>query len=188
MVQQRKVSVVTTMGKTYSGMIDVPNEHLRTTDLLNSSNLFWKDPNEKCLEETILLSEAQLLLDGNAVYKKFNKVQIKIPEIIFFYDDYESIGSEIEKNRAHQLKEKTGEQSQIVNIITPLIANSFYDVSGTFYGHFKKKTNDKFIPLIDATIVEIHKTNGKWQKKGVPLPCKFLGISSNKIESLSLNR
>ena len=79
------------MGKTYSGMIDVPNEHLRTTDLLNSSNLFWKDPNEKCLDDAILLYDAQLLLDGSAVYKRFDKVQIKLPEIIFFYDDYEII-------------------------------------------------------------------------------------------------
>jgi hypothetical protein len=174
------------MGKNYTGMIDVPNEHLRTTDLLNSSNLFWKDPNEKCLDDAILLYEAQLILDGSAVYKKFDKVQIKLPEITFFYDAFESMGSEIEKSRAHVLKEKTGEQSQVVNIITPIIANSFYDVSGTFYGHFKKKTNDKFIPLIDATITEIHKTSGKWQKREVGLPFRFLGISSRRIESLSM--
>lgn len=186
-VAQRKIGVVTTMGKTYSGMIDVPNEHLRTTDLLNSANLFWKDPNEKCLEEAILLYEAKLLLDGSAVYKKFAKIQIKIPEIIFFYDDFQSIGSAIEKNRAQLIKEKTGEKSQIVDIITPIIANSFYDVTGTFYGHFKKKTNDRFIPLIDATVIEIHKTNEKWQKKAISLPYKFLGISSKHIESLCMN-
>jgi hypothetical protein len=174
------------MGRTYSGMIDIPNENLRTTDLLNSANLFWRDPNEKCLNDAILLYDVKLLLDESAIYKKFDKVQIRIPEIIFFFDEFETLGNSIEKDRAHSIKEKTGEKSQVVNIITPIIANSFYDISGTFYGHFKKKTNDKFIPLINATVAEIHKTSGKWQKKGVTLPCKFLGISSGQIESLSI--
>lgn len=185
-VPQRRIGIVTSFGKTYSGLIDIPNENLRTTDLLNSANLFWKDPNERCLEDAILLRDAKLLLDETAVYKRFNKLQIKLAEIIFFYDDFKELGNELEQTRARQMRERTNERSQMVNIITPIIANSFYDITGTFFGQFKKKTQDKFVPLSNVTISEIHKKNDKWQKKNLNLPFDFAGISPKHIESLSM--
>ena len=44
---QRKVAIVTFLGKKYSGYVDVPNANFRTTDLLNSANIYWKNPNER---------------------------------------------------------------------------------------------------------------------------------------------
>jgi hypothetical protein len=184
-VEQRKIGVVTSLGKSYSGLIDIPNANLRTTDLLNSANLFWRNPNEKCMENAILLYNVNLSLGEKAIYKKFNKVQIKISEIIFFYDDYENLGSEVEKSRVDTLNIKTGEKKQVVNIITPIIANSFYDIEGTFFGQFKKKTHDKFIPLNEVTISEICNKQDKWVKKRVSLPYSFAGINSGFIESIS---
>jgi hypothetical protein len=184
-VEQRKIGVVTSLGKNYSGLIDIPNANLRTTDLLNAANLFWRDPNEKCMENAILLYDVKLSLGENAVYKKFNKLQIKISEVIFFYDDYENLGSDVEKSRLKTLNIKTGEEKQIVNIITPVISNSFYDIEGAFFGQFKKKTHDKFIPLNEVTITEICKKEDKWVKKKVSLPYSFACINSEYIESIS---
>jgi hypothetical protein len=62
-ITQRKVAIVTSLGKKYSGLIDIPNAALRTTDLLNSSNLFWKNPNEKCYDNAILMYDAKLFID-----------------------------------------------------------------------------------------------------------------------------
>ena len=53
MAEQRKVVVVTSLGKIYRGMVDVPNESYRTTDLFNSPSIFWKNPAEKCFDNAI---------------------------------------------------------------------------------------------------------------------------------------
>ena len=47
MEAQRREIIVFTPGKQYSGEVDIPSPDFRTTDLLNSANLYWKDPAEK---------------------------------------------------------------------------------------------------------------------------------------------
>ena len=183
--KQRKLAIVTSLGKKYSGMVDVPNETFRTTDLLNSSNIFWKSPNLKCYDNAIFMSDVRLFLDDTAVYKKFDSIQIKISEIIYFYDDIKEIGDEMEKKRASTMVRQTNVDVQTVNIITKQVANSFYDVNGIFFGLFKKKSNDNFIPLTQVNIVEIYKKQDKWVQKKVKLPHNFICVSNNHIESVT---
>ena len=76
--KQRKVAVITSLGKKYSGTVDVPNENFRTTDLFNSSNIFWRNPNLKCYDNAIFMSDVQLFLNDATVYKKFDSIQIKL--------------------------------------------------------------------------------------------------------------
>ena len=102
--KQRKLAIVTSLGKKYSGMVDVPGETFRTTDLLNSANIFWKSPNLKCYDNAIFMSDVRLFLDDKAMYKKFDFIQIKLSDIIYFYDDIEVIGDEMEKKRASIMK------------------------------------------------------------------------------------
>lgn len=83
------------------------------------------------------------------------------------------------------MRNKAQEKMKPVTIITPLIANSFYDIKGKFYGLFKKKSQDKFIPLFDASVTEIKKVDNKWSQKRVHLAHTFLGISTQYIEALS---
>ena len=97
---QRKLAIMTSMGKKYSGMVDVPTDSFRTTDLLNSSNIFWRNPNEKCYEDAIMMYDAHLFIDETTVYKKYEKIQIKLSEIFYFYDEIEMLGDETEKKRA----------------------------------------------------------------------------------------
>lgn len=184
-IQRRELVIMTSCGKKYMGSIDIPTTSMRTTDLLNSSAIFWRNPNDKCFDSAILMYDAKLVLDENAVYKRFPKIQIRTSEIIFFYDDLIEAGDVAEKTRAVSMREKSREEMKTVNIITPVIANSFYDISGKFYGLFKKKSHDKFIPLIDASILEIQKNQDKWAKKNIKLAHGFLGISSRYIEALT---
>ena len=95
--KQRKLVFVTSLGKKYLGIVDVPNENFRTTDLLNSSNIFWKNPNLKCYDNVIFMSDVHLFLDDTVVYRKYDSIQIKLSEIIYFYDGIEGIGNEMEK-------------------------------------------------------------------------------------------
>jgi hypothetical protein len=183
--KQRKLAIVTSLGKKYSGMVDVPSENFRTTDLLNSSNIFWKSPNLKCYDSAIFMSDVRLFLDGTAIYKKFDFIQIKISDIIYFYDDIEGIGDEMEKKRASTMVRQTNEDAQTVNIITKQVANSFYDITGRFFGLFKKKSKDNFVPLTQANIVEICRRQDKWVQKKVKLPHNFICVSNNHIESVT---
>jgi hypothetical protein len=184
-IKQRKLVIVTSLGKKYKGMVDVPNETFRTTDLLNSANIFWKSPNLKCYDNAIFMSDVRLFLDDTAVYKKFDSIQIKLSHIIYFYDDIKEIGDEMEKKRASTMARQTNEEVQTVNIITKQVANSFYDINGIFFGLFKKKSNDNFIPLTQTNIVEIYKKQDKWVQNKVKLPHNFICVNNNHVESVT---
>jgi hypothetical protein len=184
-IKQRKLAIVTSLGKKYKGMVDVPNETFRTTDLLNSANIFWKSPNLKCYDNAIFMSDVRLFLDDTAVYKKFDSIQIKLSHIIYFYDDIKEIGDEMEKKRASTMARQTNEEVQTVNIITKQVANSFYDINGIFFGLFKKKSNDNFIPLTQTNIVEIYKKQDKWVQNKVKLPHNFICVNNNHVESVT---
>ncbi|MBC2714215.1 MAG: hypothetical protein HF978_02800 [Desulfobacteraceae bacterium] len=184
---QRSLTIVTSLGKRYTGTIDVPNATIRTTDLLNSSNIFWKNPNEKCYDNAILMYDVKLYVDDSAVYKKFEKIQIKISEIFYFYDGFQNIGDEMEKKRADTMIKGIRENAQMVNIITRVVSNSFYDINGLFFGLFKKKSKDKFFPLTQVKMVEILKKQDQWVKKEIKLPHSFIGVSNQHIESVTID-
>jgi hypothetical protein len=185
-VAQRKVAIIASLGKKYSGMVDIPNPNFRTTDLLNSASTFWRNPNEKCYDNAILMHNVILYADDSAAYRKFEKLQIKLSDIIYFYDDIENVGDELEKKRASRMVGQAREKAQLVNIITKEIAYSFYHITGTFYGLFRKKSKDKFIALTQARIAEILKKQDKWVKRSIPLPRGFIGISNDYIEAITI--
>ena len=184
MAEERKIVMVTSMGKKFRGVVDIPNTSLRTTDLLNSGSIYWRDPGEKCFENAVLIHNVQLILDETSVYSTYDKLQVKLSEVIYFYDDLETIGDEKEKMRASTMVRKTKEEAQRVTIVTTEVSNSFYTVSGMFFGLFKKKSIDKFIPLTDVAITEIYKKEGKWFQRQIELPHKFICISTRHIEAM----
>lgn len=186
MAEQRRVVVVTSLGKMFKGLVDIPNATFRTTDLFNSSNVYWRDPGEKCFENAILFRDAQLLIGGSSICVTFDKVQVKLSEIIYFYDDQQAITDDKEKMRATTMIQKTREQLQSVDIITTEVANSFYHLTGSFFGLFKKKSNDKFIPLTKVKMTEIYNKEGKWFQRQVELPYKFIGVSTGHIEAMKI--
>ena len=184
-VIQRKLAIMTSMGKKYSGMVDVPSESFRTTDLLNSSNVFWRNQNEKCYDNAILMYDARLFIDETTIYKKYEKIQIKLSEIFYFYDEMEMIGDDMEKKRASTMAQSIQEQAQRAHIITKMVANSFYDISGMFFGLFRKKSKDNFVPLTEVTMGEIFKKDDKWTKKEFKFPHGFIGVSNKHIEAIT---
>ena len=178
---ERKVTIVTSMGKKYVGMIDVPNEEFRTTDLFNSVNVYWKNPGMKCYNDAIFMHDVSILLDEKAVFKKFDTIQVKLSEIIFFHDEIKKIQNEMEKKRADTVIRKAKESGQRITVITNLVANSFYIISGFFFGMFLKKSNDRFVPLTRTSITEVYKSQGKWFQKKIILPHDFICVSNNHI-------
>lgn len=187
MTDERKVVLVTSLGKKFIGMVDIPNSSLRTTDLLNSGSVYWKDPSDKCFEHAILMHDVQMHIDGSSVCVRFDKIQVKLSEIILFYDYEETLADEKEKMRAATMVQKTQEKIQVVNIITTEVADSFYNMTGAFYGLFKKKSNDRFIPLTQVKLIEVYRKDGKWYQKEIELPHKFIGVSTKHIEALRIS-
>jgi len=182
---QRKLVIVTSLGKKYSGLVDVPSETFRTTDLLNSSNIFWKNPNHKCYDNAIFMSNVRLFLDDTGVYKRFDSIQVKLSEIIYFYDELESVGDKTEQKRATTMVKQSYEAAQTINIITRQVGNFFYDITGSFFGLFKKKSKDNFIPLTNANILGIYHEQDKWIQKKIKLPHDFICVSNTHLESLT---
>ena len=186
MADQRQIVLVTSLGKKYQGKIDIPNDSLRTTDLLNSGSLYWKNQAEKCFENAILLHDVKLSIDRSSISVQFDKIQVKLSEVIYFHDDLPTIFDGQEKIRAAAMVQKSGEQVQVINIITRQVANSFYNLTGSFYGLFKKKSNDKFIPLTKVKLIEIYEKSGKWYQKEIEIPHHFIGIGSAHIEAVRI--
>ncbi len=185
MVPARRRITVFTPGKIYSGEIDVPNPLLRTTDLLNSTTLYWKDPASKNFSDGLLMHDVVLSIDGIDKYQTFESIQIRQPNIIFFHDDFATLGNSEEKERAAKLIEKTHEEKKTIHLITKVRVNSFFDIQGTFFGLFKNKSSQKYIPLSDVILHEIIRKEGKWVKRRVTLVNNFIGVNSNYIEASS---
>jgi hypothetical protein len=186
MEPDRRLITVFTPGKIYTGEIDVPNEHLRTTDLLNSTSLYWKDPSRKSFNDALLMYNVILAIDGIDKYQTFDSIQIRQPDIIFYHDGFAQLGSSREKERAVKLTEKAHEEKKSIHLITKARLNSFFEIRGTFHGLFKSKSNQKYIPINEVTLHEVVRRPEKWVKRKVPLGSTFIGVNSSYIESCSL--
>ena len=182
----RKITVFTP-GKQYSGEVAVPNSSLRTTDLLNSPNLYWKDPSEKTFNDALLMYNVTISIDGIQEFQKFDRIQIRQPNIIFYHDDFIALGSDDEKKRADMLKERSHEEAKLIHLITKVRVNSFFEIRGTFYGLFKSKSIQKYIPLSDVIVYEIIRHQDKWVKRKIDLSNNFIGVNTSYIEAAAFD-
>ena len=68
-----------------------------------------------------------------------------------------------------------------------MFSGSFYDINGQFQGHFARKAKARFVALTNAKGVEIYKREGKWTKRKIVIPERFIGISTRHIEAAVVN-
>lgn len=183
---QRPV-ILYTPNKTYAGTIDLKNDDIRTIDQLNSSTIYWKNPAEKSFNDAILLYDVTVSVHGADKFTSFKKLQLRLSDIIFFTDLLQSTGDSSEKLRAQTLSAKAKDERAQAKIITEMRGDSFYFIFGTFHGLFKNKTKQRFFPLTEVKAYEILRTGGKWERIEIDLGNRFIGLSSNHIESCSLS-
>lgn len=185
-ISQKKI-IIYTPDKTYSGYMDIGNKSLRTIDIFNSSNIFWKNPAERSFDDALLLYNATILLEGNTKLGDYAKLQIKLQDIIFFYDSLENVGDSTEKKRAAHLKAKTKESTALAHIITRTQGHGFFYITGMFYGLFKSKSKSRYIPLTQANVVHVTRGSERWQKKVIKIEGGFVGISTRHIEACTFS-
>ncbi len=180
---ERILTVITTLGRKYTGKIHVPNPNLRTTDLLNSATTYWKEQSGKVFDDAILLSDARLLFGQHSVFQDFTEVQIRLSKVLLFYDNFKSMGSETERRRMDTLSERAGDKETSVYALTQAMGNSFFEISGVLSGLSKQKSKSRFIPIHQAAANEILHRNGQWLRKKITLPHGFVGVNAECIES-----
>lgn len=183
----RQVSFYTP-NKVYSGYMDVKSESIRTIDLLNSSNLYWKDPGEKSFTDSIMLSQASITIEGDKVIGNFPRLQLRLSDIIFFTDLLKTTGNELEKRRATTLSQKSQEKTSTVRILTRMRGDSFYLITGLFFGLFKSKSQHRYLPVTKANVNEIIRSGDKWSNKPLIIDNDFLGLAINQIEACSFTQ
>ena len=183
---QREVNLYTP-NKKYSGKIDLKNDDIRTIDQLNSSTIYWKNPAEKSFDDAILLNDVEVSLHGSGKLASFDKLQVRLSEIIFFSDNLKKTGTDAEKLRAKTLSTKAKDELAKAKILTVMRGDSFFFISGTFHGLFKNKTKQRYFPLTDVKVYEIIRTSEKWERSEVVVGNEFIGISSAHIESCTLS-
>ncbi len=183
---QRKITLFTP-DKIYSGLIDVADKSLRTIDIFNSANVYWKNPAEKGFDDALLLHQATVVLEGNTRLGDFGKLQLKLSDIILFYDTLQQSGNEREKLRAATLKKKLNEETEFVHIITHTRGDAFFYITGVFYGLFKSKSKHRYIPITETTVTEVVRHADGWKKKKVALESTFVGVSTEHIEACTFS-
>jgi len=74
------------------------------------------------------------------------------------------------------------------NMITPMYGSQFYEISGAFYGRFKRAMVKNFLSLTNATIDHFFKKpeTDKWNKKPIALPYDFVALNMSFVDSYSL--
>lgn len=183
---QREV-ILFTPNKKYTGKIDLKNDGIRTIDQLNSSTIYWKNPAEKSFDDAVLLHDVDISVPGADKLTSFNKLQIRLSDIIFFTDRLKTSGDSAEKLRAQTLSAKAKDERAKAKIITEMRGDSFFFIFGTFHGLFKNKTKQRYFPLTEVKIYEVLRTGSKWEKIEVDIGNTFIGLSSDHIESCTLS-
>ncbi len=183
---QREVTLYTP-GKMYTGHMDMANDSVRTTDFFNSSNIYWKNPAERSFEDAVLLHNARVVLDGDVKLSDFNKVQVRLSEVVFFFDGLARSGDKTEQLRAATLLAKTKEETSRIHLMTRSHGSSFFYISGNFYGLFKSKTSLRFIAITEATVTHFSQLGEKWQKRPITIDHAFVGASVRHIESCTFS-
>jgi hypothetical protein len=73
-------------------------------------------------------------------------------------------------------------------MITPMYGSQFYEISGAFYGRFKRAMVKNFLSLTNATVDHFFKKSetDKWSKKPIALPHGFVALNMSFVDSYSL--
>jgi hypothetical protein len=186
--EKRKINV-TKQGKKYLGMISIPSDMYRTTDYFNRPSMMRHRDNQGTLDSFIQLYDADILIGDNIVLKRQDVVNVRVIDIVFYWDEIDNLGMPAEQKRAKAMMEQMGRaELNRVTVTTPMHGSQFYEISGTFYGKFKRAMVKNFLALTNAAVEHFFKSpeSGKWSKRSVSLPHDFVALNMNFVDSYSL--
>jgi hypothetical protein len=186
--KKRKINIIK-QGKKYFGELPIPSDNFRTSDYFNRPSILRHQADKGTLEGYSQLYDAEVTIDDNFALKKKNIVNIRIIDIIFFWDELENVGIPAKQKKAKAMMENAGRSEfNRINLITSMYGDQFYEISGDFFGYFRRVMATNFLSLTNATIDHFFKTieTGKWNKKPIALPYGFVAFNINFVDSYSL--
>ncbi|MBW1646049.1 MAG: hypothetical protein JRJ56_06960 [Deltaproteobacteria bacterium] len=183
---QRKITIHKP-GKQYTGHIAVPAEAYRTSDYFNRPALMKHPHGQSTADNYIHLQDVRITVDSRLTMT-LETINIRVEDIIFFWDELKNAGTVADQLRAEKLRYKAGQQEMNrISIVTPILNGRFYTVAGTFSGLFRKAIQANFLALFEATITVFQPQNGgEWSKSPLPTPNRFVGFNLNYMESFFL--
>jgi hypothetical protein len=186
--EKRKINIIK-QGKKYLGELPIPSDKYRTTDFFNRPSILRHRADQGTLDSYIQLYDAEVTIDDNFALKRQNVINIRIIDIIFYWDELENVGTPAKQKKAKAMMDNAGQpELNRINVITPMYGDQFYEISGNFFGYFKRAMAKNFLSLTNATIDHFSKTaeTGKWNKKPIALPYGFVALNMNFVDSYSL--
>ena len=186
--EKRKICIIK-QGKKYLGGISIPSDMYRTTDYFNRPGMMRHRDNQGTLDSYIQLYDVEVIVDSNIVLKRQDVINIRVTDIIFYWDEIDNLGTPVEQKRAKAMMENIGQpELNRANMITPMYGSQFYEISGAFYGRFKRAMVKNFLSLTNATVDHFFKKSEteKWSKKPIALPHGFVALNMSFVDSYSL--
>ncbi len=186
--EKRKICIIK-QGKKYLGGISIPSDMYRTTDYFNRPGMTRQLDNQGTLDSYIQLYDVKVIIDDKIVLTKQDVINTRVTDIIFYWDEIDNLGTPVEQKRAKAMMENIGRpELNRVNVITPIYGSQFYEISGAYYGRFKRAVVKNFLSLTNATIDHFVKNPeaNKWSKKPITLPYDFVALNMNFVDSYSL--
>jgi hypothetical protein len=145
--------------------------------------------NQGTLDSFIQLYDVEMIIDDKIVLKRQDVANVRVIDIMFYWDEIDNLGTPVEQKRAKTMMKSMG-RSELnrVTVVTPMYGNQFYEVSGVFYGRFKRAMVNNFLSLTNATVDHFFKKpeTDKWNKKSVTLPYGFVALNMSFVDSYSL--
>jgi hypothetical protein len=185
---KRKICIIK-QGKKYLGGISIPSDMYRTTDYFNRPGMMKHRDNQGTLDSFIQLYDVEMIIDDKIVLKRQDVANIRVIDIILYWDEIDNLGTPVEQKRAKTMMENIGRpELNRVTVVTPMYGSQFYEVSGAFYGRFKRAMVNNFLSLTNATVDYFFKKpeTDKWNKKSVTLPHGFVALNMSFVDSYSL--
>jgi hypothetical protein len=172
-------------GKIFTGKVSIGGGlERRTIAVLNTSSksIRYTGAAGLHLPEGFLLLEEAAIKTGTA-QQTLGSVYIRKSEIILAYDEFESMGSELEKRRFEQGAAKAG--SRQVTAMTINRAGYWYQLTGHINQlETRLAGKDLFIPMTSVRLERFSLKAGAQDVSQITLP--FAALNSSFIESIQI--
>ncbi len=186
--EKRKINIVKP-GKHYVGHIAIPSAMFRTLDYFNRPHMMRRIDNQTTLDNYIQIHDVEIAIDGKWPHARLGIANVRVFDIIFFWDELEDSGNESERKRAASYSADSGRaELNRATILTPMYDSQFYEIAGDYFGRFKRALSQNFIALNNATVDQTHlePDSGQWAKKSISLPHGFVAVNMNYVDSYFL--
>jgi hypothetical protein len=175
--------VVMTPYKFYKGDISANSQQdKRTVSILNNSYRHGLYDEDYIPEGYVRLENVNVLARKHQLLSGIDALNIRKTQIIFAYDEFEKMGSDVIRVRHSKHWNKKTEK---IEFVTLTMGYSCFYITGKVQEYNQKMNREKqFIPIADAEIENIVTLPGETKRAKKKIP--FLAMNRNYIESYRL--